>query len=115
MADNFYGITDAGKMRDNNEDNFIAQKILNGKYITGCVIDGVGGYEGGEIAAALARTAILNAVKKTSGNIVDVLKKALIIADEKISHEKHSKGENMQMACVATLALADIKENKFYY
>ena len=64
MADNFYGITDAGKMRDNNEDNFIAQKILNGKYIAGCVIDGVGGYEGGEIAAAFARTAILNTLKK---------------------------------------------------
>jgi len=115
MADNYYGITDAGKMRDNNEDNFIAQKILNGKYIAGCVIDGVGGYEGGEIAAELARTAILNTVKKTSGNVVDVLKKALIIADEKISQEKHAKGENLQMACVATVVLADIKANKFYF
>ena len=54
MADNFYGTTDTGKMRDNNEDNFIAQKIVNGKYIAGCVIDGVGGYEGGEVAAATA-------------------------------------------------------------
>jgi serine/threonine protein phosphatase PrpC len=115
MADNFYGVTDAGKMRDNNEDNFIAQTILNGKYIAGCVIDGVGGYEGGEIAAALARTAILNTIKKTSGDIIEVLKKAITVANQKILTEKQSSGENMQMACVLTLALADLNENKFYY
>jgi serine/threonine protein phosphatase PrpC len=115
MADNFYGITDMGKMRDNNEDNFIAQTILSGKYITGCVIDGVGGYEGGEVAAAVARSAILSTVKKTSGNVIEVLTKALTTANQKINQEKQAKGENMQMACVATLALADIHENKFYY
>ncbi len=115
MADNFYGITDAGKMRDNNEDNFIAQTILNGKYIAGCVIDGVGGYEGGEIASALARTAIINTIKKASGDVINVMKKSFIAANEKITREKQTKGENMQMACVVTLVLTDIKENKFYY
>ncbi|MEP6684573.1 MAG: protein phosphatase 2C domain-containing protein [Parafilimonas sp.] len=115
MADNFYGVTDAGKMRDNNEDNFIAQTIVSGKYIAGCVIDGVGGYEGGEIAAALARTAILNTIKKTSGDVIEVLRKAIIAANQKILTEKQTSGENTQMACVLTLALADINENKFYY
>ncbi|HEY1871007.1 MAG TPA: protein phosphatase 2C domain-containing protein, partial [Chitinophagaceae bacterium] len=115
MADNFYGITDMGKMRDNNEDNFIAQTILSGKYVTGCVIDGVGGYEGGEVAAALARSAILSTIKKNSRNVIEVLTKALTTANQKINYEKQAKGENMQMACVATLALADIHENKFYY
>ena len=115
MGDNFYGITDTGKMRDNNEDNFIAQNILNGKYIAGCVIDGVGGYEGGEIASSLARTAILQTIKKTSENIIEVLKKAIYAANEKILNRKHTSEENMQMACVLTLALADIHENKFYY
>ena len=115
MADNFYGVTDAGKMRDNNEDNFIAQTVVSGKYIAGCVIDGVGGYEGGEIAAALARTAILNTIKKTSGDIIEVLRKAIIAANQKILTEKQTSGENTQMACVLTIALADINENKFYY
>ena len=115
MADNFYGLTDTGKMRDNNEDNFIAQNILNGKYVAGCVIDGVGGYEGGEVAASLARTAILNTIKKTSGNIVDILKKALSEANRKIFDKKRTSGEHLQMACVVTLTLADINENKFYY
>ncbi|HEX5151352.1 MAG TPA: protein phosphatase 2C domain-containing protein [Parafilimonas sp.] len=115
MAENFYGSTDTGKMRDNNEDNFIAQHVVRGKYIAGCVIDGVGGYEGGEIAAAIARTAILNAIKKTSNDIIDTLKKALGEANEKIFDKKRTSGEHPQMACVLTIALADINENKFYY
>jgi len=115
MADNFYGTTDAGKMRDNNEDNFIAQNILSAKYIAGCVIDGVGGYDGGEVAASLARTAILNTLKKGSGDMLQLLKTAFAEANKKIFEKKEKSGENLHMACVATLALTDIKENKFYY
>ena len=115
MAENFYGLTDTGKMRDNNEDNFIAQNIARGKFIAGCVIDGVGGYEGGEVAAAIARTAILNAVKKTSNDTIDTLKKALSEANERIFDKKQMTGEHPQMSCVVTIALADINENKFYY
>ena len=51
MTENFFGITDRGKQRDNNEDTFIAEKVLKDRYVMACVIDGVGGYEGGEIAA----------------------------------------------------------------
>jgi serine/threonine protein phosphatase PrpC len=115
MADNFYGITDTGKMRDNNEDNFIAQTILKGKYITGCVIDGVGGYEGGEVASSLTRAAVLQTLKNIQGDITGVLKKALAEANHRIFEKKATTGENMQMACVVTLALADINDNKFYY
>ncbi|MFT4153734.1 PP2C family protein-serine/threonine phosphatase [Parafilimonas sp.] len=115
MADNFYGNTDTGKMRDNNEDNFIAQTIVHDKYIVGCVIDGVGGYEGGEVAAALARTAILNTLKNASGDIIDILKTAMAGASKKIVEKKQTSAEHAQMACVVTLALADINENKFYY
>ena len=32
MAENFFGLTDTGKIRDNNEDTFIAQFILNKRY-----------------------------------------------------------------------------------
>ncbi|MGN6211908.1 PP2C family protein-serine/threonine phosphatase [Parafilimonas sp.] len=115
MADNFYGNTDTGKMRDNNEDNFIAQKIVNGKYIIGCVIDGVGGYEGGEIAAALTRTTILNTLKNASGDVIHLLKNALTAANTKIFEKKQKSDKYNQMACVVSLALIDINDNKFYY
>ncbi|SFQ41028.1 PP2C family protein-serine/threonine phosphatase [Parafilimonas terrae] len=115
MADNFYGNTDTGKMRDNNEDNFIAQKIVHDKYIVGCVIDGVGGYEGGEIAAALTRATILNTLKNASGDVIHLLKAALTEANKKIFEKKQKSDKHNQMACVVTLALVDINDNKFYY
>lgn len=115
MAENFFGLTDTGKMRDNNEDSFIAETILHDRYIAACVIDGVGGYEGGEIAAKLTQEAIVDQLQNPSEDIIETLKEAFSTANEKISKEKHSSGENGQMACVLTLALADIAENKFYY
>src|SRR6185503_13003241 len=115
MADNFYGITDTGKMRDNNEDAFIAENVLHDRYIAACVIDGVGGYEGGEIAATLAREAIMDHLKDPFDDVTGTLKKSFVAANEKIYKEKHVTGQNGQMACVLTLALADIAENKFYY
>src|SRR5436190_6122640 len=114
MAENFFGDTDAGKMRDNNEDALIAENILNERYIAACVIDGVGGYEGGEVAAKLAREAILDHLQAPSENIIQTLKDSFAAANEKIYKEKHTSGENGQMACVLTLVVADIAENKFY-
>ncbi len=115
MADNFFGITDKGKMRDNNEDRFIAQAILQKRYLLACVIDGVGGYEGGEIASALAHDAILDYLQKPFTEIIPSLKNALTSANDKIYKRKLNEKEVSEMACVLTLALTDIKENKFYY
>ena len=60
MIENYFGITDTGKVRGNNEDAFIAQKVMNNRFTLACVIDGVGGYSGGEVAADIARKAILD-------------------------------------------------------
>ena len=88
MTENYFGITDTGKMRDNNEDDFIAEKILKDRYVMGCVIDGVGGYEGGEVATEIARGTILHYFSIPSGDIVTMMKEALMAANEKISEEK---------------------------
>ena len=116
MAENFFGITDPGKLRTNNEDTFIAQPVGNNKFIAACVIDGVGGYEGGEIAAHLAHDTILSHINNLgSADIIEVMKDALIAANEAIYKEKQISKQNKQMACVLTLALADLASNKFYY
>ncbi len=115
MADNFFGLTDKGRMRDNNEDRFIAQTILQKRYVLACVIDGVGGYEGGEIASGLAHDAIINYLQKPFTEIILSLKNALASANEKIYKKKLVENEISEMACVLTLTLADIQENKFYY
>ena len=115
MAENFFGLTDTGRQRDNNEDAFIAQTIFNKQFVLACVIDGVGGYEGGEVAASIAKETILQAFSSSFHDLPAVCREALIAANEKIYKEKLESGKNASMACVATLAVADIKNNKFYY
>lgn len=115
MAKNYFGITDTGKMRQNNEDTFIAQHVLNNRYIAACVIDGVGGYEGGEVAAQLAHDAILDTFKSKGDDVIATLKEAFTAANERIYKNKKASTDKDQMACVLTLALADVPNNKFYY
>lgn len=115
MTDNFFGITDKGRRRDKNEDTFIAENLAGTQLALACVIDGVGGYAGGEVAAGIARTVILDHVKKLSGDVVPILKRAIVAANEKIFSEKKKNNGNESMACVLTLAVADANNNKFYY
>jgi serine/threonine protein phosphatase PrpC len=114
MAAYFFGITDKGKRRDNNEDTFIAKEISR-QLLLACVIDGVGGYNGGEVAAEIARTVILEKMQHISGNMIDTLQHAVVEANEKIQEQRHANKANANMACVLTCAVADIKNNKLYY
>ena len=115
MSENFFGITDIGKLRKNNEDTFIAEPVYNDQLIAACVIDGVGGYSGGELAARLTREAIIDRLSIVSNDIINTMRGALVFANEKIYNEKQVSEQNDQMACVVTLALADVSNNKFYY
>ena len=115
MTENFFGISDTGKMRDNNEDSFIAEKILKDRYIMACVIDGVGGYEGGEVAAKIARETILHYFSIPSGDLITMMKEALKVANEKIGEEKIKNSDYQNMACVVTMAIVDEKNKRFYY
>ena len=115
MADNFFGITDTGRQRTNNEDAFIAQKVLGDGYVMACVIDGVGGYEGGEVAARLAKETILHYFSIPSGDIHTMMLEALAAANEKIKLEKKGNEVLESMACVVTLSVVDVVNHVFYY
>ena len=114
MANIFYGITDTGKLRDNNEDTFIAEVGAN-KMIIGAVIDGVGGYSGGEIAAKIAKDTLLESLMQESKDPVISLLKGIKLSNTKIYEERIHVKEHDKMACVLTVALADITNNTFYY
>lgn len=114
MAENYFGITDTGKRRDKNEDTFIAEVIADG-LILACVIDGVGGYSGGEVAAEIARTTITEIFTNGGGNILEEMKKAIVTANTRIFKERLNGKNNDQMACVMTCSMADTSNNKFYY
>lgn len=115
MADNFFGATDLGRQRQNNEDAFIARQTSDGKYIMACVIDGVGGYSGGEVAASIAHDTIAEHLNRLTGEVIPALTNALIAANHKIWEERQTAAGHGSMACVITLALADINTNQFFY
>ncbi|MEO6149751.1 MAG: protein phosphatase 2C domain-containing protein, partial [Mucilaginibacter sp.] len=114
MAENFFGLTDTGKTRDNNEDTFIAQPVMD-NHVLACVIDGVGGYHGGEVAAAIAHDEIIKKLDNAKGEIIPEMIHAFRRASHKIFQKKQEDKEHDQMACVATLVVADINNNQFYY
>ncbi len=115
MGENYFGITDPGRQRDNNEDSFIAQTVFNKTAILACVIDGVGGYAGGEVAAKLTRDTIIRHFKKLPENTIAAMVSALESANASIFKEKQIKSQFDKMACVVTLAIADPEKNKFSY
>ena len=98
MGENYFGITDTGKLRTNNEDSFIAQPVLNGHLIAAVVIDGVGGYAGGEIAARIAHDTILDRLKSKTEDYILLMKDAIAAANEAIYTEKKVSRSNDQMA-----------------
>lgn len=115
MAENYLGLTDTGRVRSNNEDAFIAQKIFHNRLILGCVIDGVGGYAGGEVAAAIAKETIVEVFSKESANLQAQMRQAFSLANERIAAAKQTDKGNDSMACVLTLVIADLEQNQFLY
>lgn len=115
MTEQFFGLSDTGKQRTNNEDLFIAQKVQGNKFILASVIDGVGGYTGGEIAAEQARAAIIDCAEKPFTDVISMLAECFHLANERIIAEKKRSNKYEKMSCVATIALVDITANQFYY
>src|SRR5688572_5582396 len=111
MDRNYFGLTDTGKVRDNNEDTFIAETTAANDLVIACVIDGVGGYSGGEIASAIARQSILQHLNSQRKDLPSLMKDAIIAADGQIMAEKQKVKEHENMACVLTLAVIDLQKN----
>jgi len=114
MADNCFGLTDIGKVRDNNEDAFIAQSTTSG-FVIACVIDGVGGYTGGEVATAIAREEIIKRLNNAGDNFILNMVESFRQANKSIYNRKQQEKELDSMACVCTLAIVDVERNQFYY
>lgn len=115
MADRLFGITDTGKVRENNEDVFIAEEVMKGQFMIAGVIDGVGGYEGGEIASALTKDVVLGELNAIGADIITQLVIAFNLANEELLAKKLEDPKFSKMACVATVAVIDRKNNQFHY
>jgi serine/threonine protein phosphatase PrpC len=107
------GNTDLGKIRTNNEDAFIAEQIWDEKHILAVAIDGVGGYEGGEVAAEIAQKTIVEYLEKyPDGERLELLKQAVIEANNKIYEERKRQTQFANMSCVLTACLIEVSKKQ---
>ncbi len=111
LAASVYGNTDAGLVRTNNEDAFITQAIWDNTHWLLVVIDGLGGYEGGEVAAKIAKNSILNYVlDKQEDDTLDVIMQAVVEANNAIYRQRNDSYKDM--GCVITAAILDLEKKQ---
>ena len=107
------GKTDMGCVRTNNEDSFVAQQLWDENTYLAIAIDGVGGYEGGEIAADIARRTIPEFLLASSnGERLELLKHAVTAANNAIFEAREADPEHGQMSCVLTAAIIDVAQKQ---
>lgn len=107
----YFGATDIGKVRTNNEDTFIAQTIWDDRHMLLVVIDGMGGEEGGEVAAEIARLSIVRYLEEFQNDtILNLIKRAVADANNEIIRNKEVQPQYRRMGCVATAGIIDLDE-----
>ena len=113
LTSRFFGATDIGLVRKRNEDTFISQNIWDERHVLLAAIDGLGGYAGGDVAAAIARQEIiayLNTHKE--GNTLNLLKSAVAHANNAIIEAKKVQTEFQSMGCCVTAALLSLDDRQ---
>ena len=108
----FAALTDIGRVRENNEDTYIAKLIWDDSHVLIAAIDGMGGEEGGEIAASIARDAIVKYLEDFHDDTpLNLIKRALADANNEIVRYKEAQPKYRRMGCVATAGIFDLEAN----
>ncbi len=113
-----YAMTDIGKAREMNQDCYYVSKETNNMRL--CILaDGMGGYNGGEIASRLATASAREYIEErfeniqpTAENIEDLIRKAMNYANEIVYEKSKEKQELDQMG--TTLEICIMYENRVY-
>jgi serine/threonine protein phosphatase PrpC len=109
------GQTDVGQRRTSNQDTFICSTIWSESSALLAVIDGVGGYAGGDRAAAIAKESIEQYMAKPNGDPLSMLREAVVFANNQINSQREQNRQLGQMCCVLTAAVADSRLKKVYF
>ncbi|RRB00050.1 PP2C family protein-serine/threonine phosphatase [Larkinella rosea] len=109
------GQTDVGQRRTDNQDTFICTPIWSESSVLLAAIDGVGGYAGGDRAAAIAKESIEQYMATPNGDPLSMLREAVVFANNQINSQREQNRQLAQMCCVLTAAVADSRTNKLYF
>ncbi len=109
------GLTDVGRHRTDNQDTFICSTLWSESSALLAVIDGVGGYAGGERAATIAKESIGQYMTKPNGDALSMIREAVVFANNQIDAQRRQDHRLAQMCCVLTAAVADSKSGQLYF
>jgi len=109
------GHTHPGMRRAANQDACIMRPLRAGDKMLAAVIDGVGGYAGGERAAAIARDCIEQYIQTPSGDTLTMLREALVFANNQVATERKKDQRFSEMCCVLTALVADALAQQIYF
>jgi serine/threonine protein phosphatase PrpC len=109
------GHTHPGMRRKENEDTYICRELWNADSALLVVIDGVGGYAGGEKAASLAAESIDHYMQFPKGDTLTMLREAVIFANNQVVEERKNDPRFADMCCVLTAAVTDLSTGSVHY
>jgi Serine/threonine protein phosphatase len=109
------GNTHPGRRRRENQDAYINKRLWSPDKALLAVIDGVGGYAGGEKAAAIARESIEQYMQIPRGDTLTMLREAVVFANNRIAEERKRDQLTSEMCCVLTAVVADAAAKYFFY
>lgn len=110
-----FGDTNPGLVRTNNEDSFVCQNIWDDQTVLAIAIDGLGGYEGGEVASRIAKEEIVNYLEASAnGDRLELLKQAVTSANNTIFETSRNDARYHQMGCVLTAIIVDVRDKEVY-
>jgi serine/threonine protein phosphatase PrpC len=109
------GQTDVGQRRTDNQDTFVCTPVWSESTALLAAIDGVGGYAGGDRAAAIAKESIEKYMATPNGDPLSMLREAVVFANNQINNARQGDRKLAQMCCVLTTALVDVGLSKLYY
>jgi len=108
----YYGLTDKGKIREINEDYFLAERLDEGQYIF-AVADGMGGHSAGEVASKTAIRTLYRDLKNIdSNNIKEELKKIFENINKRLI--KEGKKDLKKKGMGTTLSAVYIRDDELY-
>ncbi len=108
-SSSWYGITDTGRVREHNEDNFaileLADKVLF------VVADGMGGHDAGEVASRIATETVCKVVEEehlTSTDFAGLVEHAVKEANIEVLQEGLRRKSNLGTTLSVALVVNDI-------